>query len=634
MNIISKKIFDMRYKELSKLDIDEELMSQILKNKIFKKNYKSSVIPLINKYDVNHYSNAIIIGIKALIKLNNEDDMLKCISIMNEKLSMIAYKVDEINPYVILDENFSDIFNKLRNQTFQKNIEEIILNKKSKQLVELINEFQLYDNSKISDLSINLINFINSNLKIDNVSIKDYVKDNNININLLGKIINKGYKEGLLYTLTKVPSGLGMIKNGHFNPKILDMNFIACLTKKNYDKLCNYFNSSYIDEIQNEVVKIYEAGNYELINDMIDYGGLNFIDVKDDTNEDIYFFAKKGSGFYYKSCKMIFLNKEMNISEEQYWKIDDIKGRIENSICKYELLNRFKEEYNFFNYIITSKYEELKKFSSKYSIEQINEIISSLTTIDKYISSIERITFTELIKNSFNQLNKNNISNHILLSDNKEPILSNSGKEIKVFELNGEPFTMMVHSITQKREDGVNNGNIGNKLRDNPEIWDNEENGNPMISTSIIDNNNFNSIFSTSHKHDDVIYGFINVPEEAFYGTFNHDAGTNMKNFPQEEYYTARMNLPSDIMNKNGFYNEVIFNRKNLKTKEKFKPDYLVCYDNVDERTIKHAQYFNIPIYVINTKIYKEQLKKAEEDVNSNIIDNNLEEQKTNSRHM
>ena len=633
MNAISKKIFSIKYKELSKLGIDEELMNQIFRNKIFKKIYKSSIISLVNKYDVNHYSNAIIIGIKALIKLNNEDDMLKCISIMNEKLSMIAYKVDEINPYVILDENFSDIFNRLRNQTFQKNIEEIILNKKSKQLVELINEFQLYDKSKISDLSINLINFINSDLKIDNISIKDYVKNNNININLLGEIINSGYEEGLLYTLTKVPSGLDMIKNGFFNPKILDMNFIACLTEKNYDKLCDYFQRPYIDEIRNEVVKIYEAGNYKLINDMIDYGGLNFIDVKDDTDKDIYFFAEKGSSLYYKSCEKIFLSKEMNISEEQYWDIYSIRGRIERSICKYEILKKYKKEYEFFNYIITSEYEKLKEFSSKYANDQINEIINNLTTINKFISSIERITFTELIKNSFNQLNKNNISSHILLNNNKESILSNTGKEIKVFELNGEPFTMMVHSITQKKEDGVNNGKIGNKLRDNPEIWDNEENGNPMISSSIIDNNNFNSIFSTSYKHDDVIYGFINIPEEAFYGTFNHDAGTNMKDFPQEEYYTARMNLPSDIMNKNGFHNEVIFNRKNLKTNEKFKPDYLVCYDNVDKKTIKHAQYFNIPIYVINTKIYNEQLRKIQEELN-NKSKNDIQEQQTNARHM
>ncbi len=58
----------------------------------------------------------------------------------------------------------------------------------------------------------------------------------------------------------------------------------------------------------------------------------------------------------------------------------------------------------------------------------------------------------------------------------------------------------------------------------------------------------------------------------------------------------------------------------NLQTKEKFKPNYLVCYDNVNQYTIKHAQYFNIPIYVINTNAYEEQAKLLNNGINNDLI--------------
>ena len=38
----------------------------------------------------------------------------------------------------------------------------------------------------------------------------------------------------------------------------------------------------------------------------------------------------------------------------------------------------------------------------------------------------------------------------------------------------------------------------------------------------------------------------------------------------------------------------------------KIKPNFVVCMDAISENSIKAAQYFNIPIYLINRKYYPE----------------------------
>ena len=36
----------------------------------------------------------------------------------------------------------------------------------------------------------------------------------------------------------------------------------------------------------------------------------------------------------------------------------------------------------------------------------------------------------------------------------------------------------------------------------------------------------------------------------------------------------------------------------------KIKPNFVVCTDEISENSIKAAQYFNVPIYLINRKYY------------------------------
>ena len=61
----------------------------------------------------------------------------------------------------------------------------------------------------------------------------------------------------------------------------------------------------------------------------------------------------------------------------------------------------------------------------------------------------------------------------------------------------------------------------------------------------------------------------------------------------------------AEQLTKNGFYdyNEVVINRFNDKTKtKKRRPTNILCFDEVNELSLMYAEYFKIPILLIDTK--------------------------------
>ena len=51
-------------------------------------------------------------------------------------------------------------------------------------------------------------------------------------------------------------------------------------------------------------------------------------------------------------------------------------------------------------------------------------------------------------------------------------------------------------------------------------------------------------------------------------------------------------------------------------------PTAILCYDKINDISIRHAEYFKIPIIVINTKTYRnlKNFTKTEEKENSYTI--------------
>ena len=185
-------------------------------------------------------------------------------------------------------------------------------------------------------------------------------------------------------------------------------------------------------------------------------------------------------------------------------------------------------------------------------------------------------------------------------------MISSSGKNLDVYELTGEPFTMMIHAISSTIKDSyINNGAIGKKVYDNPECWNKIEGGNPNISTSVISDKHIKFF---SNGSTTVIYGFDSFPSDNLLDMKELDAATPM----HSNYKTANANIVllddynNSMVRQTGAvgYGEIILSRKD-KAGNKFNPNYIVCTDEINEATKRAAEYFNVPIYLIHTDCYK-----------------------------
>ena len=153
-----------------------------------------------------------------------------------------------------------------------------------------------------------------------------------------------------------------------------------------------------------------------------------------------------------------------------------------------------------------------------------------------------------------------------------------------------------------------------------------------MVTYGIPDNNNT------------VMFGFDNVPSNSVKFTSVSDAGIdrnvaldssdeiyNMRNSPfvsdvntvttVDELMLKTVKKNIGLPQASRQWNEVGLSRIDEQTGLKIRPNYVVCMDNISDSSIKAAEYFNIPIYLIDRKHYLE-IPYVAEDTNHLTIPN------------
>ena len=189
---------------------------------------------------------------------------------------------------------------------------------------------------------------------------------------------------------------------------------------------------------------------------------------------------------------------------------------------------------------------------------------------------------------------------------------------IDVYELDKEPFKLLVHAINPGETPDVNFVDIGESLFENPSVW-NEFDGATSLSTSLITDKHIEMFGSRqANFKNKLYYGFNHVADDCVFHAVPTDAGTAHGGgavLPDNAYdYSA---LPSKTIS-NGYkgdYNEVVLRRKSkTETNDfdgKIQPTCILCFDGMmNEESRRAAQYFRVPIYMINRKQY---LKTKEE---------------------
>ncbi len=105
-----------------------------------------------------------------------------------------------------------------------------------------------------------------------------------------------------------------------------------------------------------------------------------------------------------------------------------------------------------------------------------------------------------------------------------------------------------------------------------------------------------------------IIYGYTNFPPENVIHVLERDALSGDTKEQENSEYVNRIRQNEEIL-KTKIMNEIqIVNNydSDRDTYERIKPDYIVCFDEVNNNSWKEAQKKNLPIVVIDRKLYQE----------------------------
>jgi hypothetical protein len=154
--------------------------------------------------------------------------------------------------------------------------------------------------------------------------------------------------------------------------------------------------------------------------------------------------------------------------------------------------------------------------------------------------------------------------------------------DVLVYELKGEPFTMMVRGMNAFHPSSTNKRDC----------------------YSLIDNTNIEVI-----PNYDYYYGYYHIDKNKIMHVFENDSYSvdlDAKNTKA----INRIMTKEEITNVQGYSEIQIANEKIDKTYYALKPDYLVVFNLISEKEIKEAKRLNIPIIKIESEKYQNKSKE------------------------
>lgn len=438
MNIVNR-IKLKSYPELQKMNFDEETLIKIISNKNFKEQYQKVILPFISKYK----DNDMIRGIFELSISNDSEKFANFVDnnyLFNEEKFNLNNNQQNANNDNEKENHVESIWGYFEEVKREKNNYSIIKDKNFDKLFSIL-KFDVFDESMSK-----ILNKIDSDklLQIDigNKNILEYVS-NLDRLRWIETIISNDLIDGLKYTYDNVPEFKSEM---NYTSRILpeackqfSKDFIASVGKECLNKM--YEKDIFRDKSKSEkVFGIFSKENYELLYDLfddrciIDFSEItennynkNFLEINKDANVKDYYMKKYMFPTSYSKEHMIFIEKLMKLKSIP----DDFQNKYGNIIEQYkEIINLSNDEL-----IELSKQQNIGKDREEY-INNIKEKFSNM--IEEGNSLLKKQIVNDLKERS----------NQIVNNSKKTSVISSSGKNLDVYELTGEPFTMMIHAIS------------------------------------------------------------------------------------------------------------------------------------------------------------------------------------------
>ena len=180
-----------------------------------------------------------------------------------------------------------------------------------------------------------------------------------------------------------------------------------------------------------------------------------------------------------------------------------------------------------------------------------------------------------------------------------------------VVDITNEDFFLNVHNINI----GLSNYISSIEITKNPYLFTDKNYGASQTISGTTLSPDFISYVIAEHKKE-VLYGFNHIQKDDIIVIGNDDLNTKSNNLNRKdiEWNKTILYSPNTLFDHIKWkYAESVIWRSSQG--EKRKPDYILCMDDINKNSIKHAHYFDIPIYFIDSiKALKNKLTNLQKD--------------------
>lgn len=313
--------------------------------------------------------------------------------------------------------------------------------------------------------------------------------------------------------------------------------------------------------------------------------------------------------------------------QQSIYNINDVEKQ-KDILCKKLYNIGFEKMKNrYYQYIIANRTNEIDQ-----NIVWFEKIIMSTTKEEIIQVYNETININNELKTTYEDIAKQiDIDSKKSISDVSkyqvpEELRVKTIGNIGIYDISETNFNLIIHNVSAGLS--LIHREISERSNTDFSTWGNPNvEGSITISTSEISNKFLGHLTRKKNNQPEVIFAFSNIPEEEvlFSGIYDIGLNTRTKNYsdlhPSDglgQHFLANQLMTNCFHD----YNEIAINRFTDKTKTKKRmPNYIVCYDEFNELSLKYAEYFNIPVLFIDTKkcAYKNanEIKQKLENANN-----------------
>lgn len=590
--MFEKSKFQKKYPILLEYYLDNILqMKSMIKNKEIYDFYNN------NKELINNYINI-------LKPLYSSEEITKFLTNHFNKLneSKLKEEYNCIKEYINLAKTYNNgDINILKEITYEEMItSRIHTNDIENKVIDLC--FKKYYKDKITIKGIDIYEIYKT---IDSINLKKKLLDlcKNNNLECLAFIIESLSKYNIQI------ENLEELFKREVDKNIFNKEIKNILGEENYISLFIYFfNTSSNDK--ERINQILEQKNYELIKDMLllkENGKFSKNINENEVNNDIFSIKNISA-----SDISYILQRYMGSSLGRYRDyLNNLKISLKDEKKYEEFYNRHKKVIDLLNCVYYENYkkisvEEQKKiysFIKNLTNEEKEQIKQEVEKISKEIEELYKEEYASYIKNANGIIEK--------ASPSAIQVNDKTVDNIKYYELkDNESFNFMITVMHNLARGGITPNMYGRPAHkitiDNPENFKKDlPGGSEVISTSLINDRNIETFIGYDV---DLIYVFSDIKASDIVCVSPTDAAYSPQVDESKDLFSGPFDKepcgPEELMRKTKDYNELVIRRKNING-ERNMPTAILCYDKVNEESIRHAQYYDIPIIVINTKTYK-----------------------------